>query len=366
MTLINDNNRKDRLISSHDDVDTRADPVGFIPVEHYVKLQGSTTTWLLRNLLPVEGSMLIHAQEKAGKSALAIQLAMALSGGFKEWMGFEVATTGRVLYLQIDTPRATWKERWKTLYECGFPLDNDRLRIADTRSLDVSSFNIGLPDHVGYLRALVDEVANDPTPVQSSWRSYPTAVIVDTLRDCHSSDENSSTDLKNVLAALREATNPAALVVISHSKKKQKDQSNDILEGNRGSSAATAMVDAIVELAVPHKRNIGRLNYIGRDTEEGSVRIEKSTIYRPDDINRQYGLLLWKPLQEELPNDHIEAVLADPTLAGIRGHGRALAQLYKEAGIEKGDAAATMELRRFLSRNRAIVPDTKKYMIPEE
>ena len=201
--MLADNNRKDRLVSSSDAIDLKMDPVGFIPIEHYVKMEGSTVTWLLRNLLPVEGSMLIHAQEKMGKSALAIQLALSLSGGYKDWMGFDVLTSGRVLYLQIDTPRATWKERWRTLYELGYPLDNDRLRIADTKSLDISSFNVGLPDHVGYLRSLVAEVANDPLPSGANWRSHPTAVIVDTLRDCHSSDENSSTDLKNVFAALR-------------------------------------------------------------------------------------------------------------------------------------------------------------------
>ena len=364
--LIEENNRKNRIISAHDDLDPRADPVGFVPVKHYVKLEGSHTTWLLRNLLPVEGSLLLHAQEKMGKSALAIQLAIALSGGYKDWMGFEVMTHGRVLYLQVDNPRATWKERWRTLYECGFPLDNDRLRIADTKSLDVPSFNVGHPEHVRYLRTLVDEVAHDPLPPNAGWRGSPIAVIIDTLRDCHSADENSSTDLKNVLAALREATRPAALIVISHSKKKQKDTSSDILEGNRGSSAATAAVDAIIELNVPHKRNVGKLNYIGRDIEEGSVKIEKATIFRPDDDERMHGCLMWKVAEDELPNDNILKVLQDPHLAGIRGHGRALSILYQEAGVTKGDAAATMELRRYLSRNKAIVPDHKKYLIPDD
>ena len=362
---LNNNGRRERIVSVHDNIDVAADPVGFVPIEHYINMSGPTTTWLIKNLLPVEGSMLIHAQEKMGKSALAMQLALSLSGG-GDWMGFEVTTTGRVLYLQVDTPRATWKERWRTLYELGYPLDSDRIRVADGRSIDLPSLNVGLPDHVTYLRSLVDEVRDDPLPSNATWGRTPVAVIIDTLRDCHSADENSATDMKNVFTALKAAVKPSALIIISHSKKKQRDQQSDILEANRGSSAVTAMVDAIIELAVPHRRMSGNLNYIGRDIEEGTVKIEKSTLFRPDDVDHQHGLLTWSVVNNDVAlNDNILLTLRNPDLAGLRGHGRELAKLYRNDGFEKGDAAATAELRRFISRNPSLVPDSKRYLIPE-
>ena len=49
----------------------------------------------------------------------------------------------------------------------------------------------------------------------------PLVVIIDTLRDVHSAQENDSTEMRNMLLELLSATQPAICGIIAHRKKEK-------------------------------------------------------------------------------------------------------------------------------------------------
>ena len=104
---------------------------GFLPIDAYVKIADDIQTYVIKPILPQGGGMVIYAKEKKGKSAMAIQLMHAVGGSAQHWMGFPVETYGRVLYLQVDTPGVTWRNRFKILMRHGWVFNNDAVRIAD-------------------------------------------------------------------------------------------------------------------------------------------------------------------------------------------------------------------------------------------
>lgn len=268
-------------------------------------------TWLLKHLIPTGGAMTIYGDPKTGKSYAAIQLALALAGVEAHWLEFPVVTAGNVVYVQLDTPRSLWASRLEDLQEAGQPID--QLHLADRETLDTWPFDILLPSHFELL--------------QESLRPLePTAVIIDTLREAHSADENDSTAMRNVVAALVAATQPAALILVSHSRKPSSDIPPDLMSDQRGSSYVVSRMDSICRLT-KH-----RLYYSGRAIEEGALKINRL----------DNGL--WEVDNSEWLA-HLKAVLSDPALTSIR---QRAVELSKRTG--KGEEACRSALRRLVER----------------
>jgi hypothetical protein len=295
---------------------------GFVNVDTYLTLPRDKEAWLIKPLLPVSGAALIYSQEKLGKTSLAIQLGAALSGGSSEWMGFGVSQHGPVLYLQLDTPRSTFAIRFEKLRQHGYPYRNENFLIADRECLDKYPFDILQPTHVQHLHELVH-------------RHQAIAVIVDTLRESHSGDEDNSTNMRNVIVNLVGATHPAALVVISHSRKPSQDMSPSLMADHRGSSYVTGRMDVIMRLTK------NRLYYGGRSIEEGDMKLLRQ------DVD---GVLLWEPDPDEI-GQHLTNVLADDTLKSMRAKARVLAPL-----IHKSEEAAMSAIRRAVSTQKGHAP----------
>jgi hypothetical protein len=286
---------------------------GFVGVSEYLKLPRSSETWLLRDLLPTGGAALIYSPAKVGKSAIAIQMATALSGEYRDWMGFEVCCPGRVLYLQLDTPRTTWAERFIKLIKHGIKFNDEFFKLADKDSIGPYPFDILQPTHMKHLQGLVSSMK-------------PVAVVIDTLREAHSGDEDSSTAMRNVITNLVGATSPAALIIISHDRKPHPDADKDIISDHRGSSYVVGRMDAIIRLTKT------RMYYIGRSIEEGSVKLKK------EDCD---GALIWSPDESEIA-PLIRQVQLNPELTSRRERARVLAPL-----IHKTEEATNSLLRRW-------------------
>ncbi|HYF34119.1 MAG TPA: AAA family ATPase, partial [Prosthecobacter sp.] len=288
---------------------------GFVTVEDYIKLPRDHSTWLIKPLLPASGAGLIYSPPKVGKSAMAVQLAHAVAGGAEEWMGFPIGKHGRVLYLQLDTPRSTWALRFEALKKFGFEF-NRNLMLADRESLNFYPFDILQPPHQRYLQGIVQAL-------------NPILVIVDTLRKLHTGDENSSTVMSNVMSNLIGACHPAAVIIISHDKKPVADVEKDIMSDHRGSSSVVAEMDAIIRLTKT------RLYYAGRNIEEGNIKL----VRQPCD-----DTLVWAPD----PDEHkgaLESVLENQELPTMRAKARALAPI-----IGKSEEAAMSLIRRSMGR----------------
>lgn len=288
---------------------------GFLPVDEYLKLPRNPETWLVKSLIPVSGAALLYGQEKSGKSAIAIQLAAALSGGASDWMGFGIGLTGPVLYLQLDNPRSTWADRFEILSKNGLNYTRD-LFLADRESVEHFPFDILQPLHIDYLRLLCA-------------MRKPIAVFVDTLREVHSGDENESTTARNVIANLTGAIGDAALIIISHARKPQPDSDKDLMADHRGSSYITGRMDAIMRMA--HNR----LYYGGRSIEQGNIKLNRIEMDRA---------IMFEPAHDEA-TPLMDKLLLDPKVPTMREKARILA---KE--ISTTEEAAMSRLRRYKER----------------
>lgn len=299
---------------------------GFLPVDEYIEQPHGPSTWLVKDLIPMGGAGLIYGLQKTGKSAAAIQLACALSGGADDWLGFKISTHGTVLFLELDTPRSTWRLRFKALSKVGVKYSNSNLLIADRESLEYHPFDILQPMHMKYLYSLVQPIK-------------PMVVIVDTLRKVHSGEEDSSSTMSNVVSSLQAAIHPAALILISHSRKPHVDAGHDLMSDHRGSGSVTAEMDAVMKMTKT------KLFYGGRNIEEGDIRLERM---ETNDI------LLWR-IRDDNEGELIQKVLCDTSLISMRAKARALGLL-----VGKGEEACMSIIRRTVSNGALVrgIPDT--------
>lgn len=289
---------------------------GFCPVDEYLKLPRSPETWLIKPLIPTSGAALLYGDAKIGKSYMGIQLALALTGQTPDWLGFPIGQVGKVLYLQLDTPRSVWALRFEEMLIKGkLQYDSNRLLLADRESIAFYPFDILQPAHMKYLRDIIT--------IHGA-----TTVIIDTLRESHSGDEDSSTVARNVIGNLVGATHPAALIILSHSRKPSADVDKDLLADNRGSSYVVGRMDAIMRLTTR------RLYYTGRSIEAGDVRLQ-----RVDNG-------LWQPITDET-GPMVAKVLADTSVPSLRGKARILATL-----ISCNEEAAMSRIRRTIAASK--------------
>src|SRR3990167_634042 len=256
----------------------------------YLPLPRAPETWLVEPLVPTGGACLVYGDAKVGKSFAAIQLALAIEQG-SDWLGFPVRAAGKVVYVQLDTPRSLWATRLASI-RVSHP-EVDQLMCADRETLDTFPFDILNPSHSDLLTVALREI-------------QPVAVVIDTIRESHSGDENDSTTMRNVVSSLVAVTHPAALIVVAHSRKSIGDQGADLIGDNRGSNYVVGRMDSIIRFS---RRTA---HYTGRAIEEGSIRI-----HREDNG-------LWTPDNDEIES-HIIAVMNEPSLPTVRARAMELA-----------------------------------------
>src|SRR5205807_6133317 len=80
--------------------------MSFYTVPNYLTLPRAPQTWIVKDVLPASGLLNIYGPPKGGKTYAAIGMAIAISNGEPDWMGFRVMTPGPVAFLEADTPRS--------------------------------------------------------------------------------------------------------------------------------------------------------------------------------------------------------------------------------------------------------------------
>ena len=237
-----------------------------VSVSEYLALPRSPQTWLVEPLLPLGGQLLLYGDPKVGKSFAALQLAASIAKG-EDWLGFRVPTRSRVLYIQLDTPRSLWAARIEGLHTflqllqaphttSSTTLPIADLWLADRETLDCWPFDILEPEHEGLLAQVVGPL-------------NPQVVILDTLREAHSGDENDSTAMQNVIAHLTAAVKPAALILVAHSRKANPEFGPSLMNDNRGSNYIVGKMDGIV-----HFTQDG-IQAGGRAMEETEIKLDR-------------------------------------------------------------------------------------------
>lgn len=297
----------------------------FMPVPAYCALPRSPETWIVEHLCPVSGLLNLFGAPKGGKSFLAMQLAAAVSDpSINDWMSFPIRTHGVVLYLQLDTPRSLWGQRMDQFSGLGFDLSN--VYVADAEQA---------PYPFDILGTLRDPVSPSWTYLRDQVIAHkPILVIIDTLREIHSGDENKSDQMHNVMANLISACHPSAVCVISHSRKDNvmapEGQRENLLDDNRGSNYISGRMDGIIRTVSTTRKTY--LSYQSRTIERAILKC------------RRYAPGLWAvDCSEE--DAIVHAILSNPQLTTM--HARVDA-LVERTG--KSPDACRSRLRRVIAQ----------------
>ena len=307
---------------------TSIEPVETVPVKCLVVDAPDHLFLIGQNCIPTHNSW------------ATLQLAAAVSDpSIHDWLTFPINTHGPVCYLQLDTPRTLWSERLDQTVASG--IDISRVAFTDAERAPYPFDILGTvrdPISPGwtYLREQIQQI-------------QPVMLIIDTLREIHSGDENASDQMHNVMASLRHATHPVALCLISHSRKENmaipESQRTNLLDDNRGSNYISGRMDGIVK--VTSSRKGSQLSYQSRTVERSTLK-----------CHRHPPGLWFADMAEDEPI--IRAVLSDASLTSLKARAEALAPR-----LGKTPEACRSLLRRRLIASEAYVTDDANEDIPE-
>lgn len=228
--------------------------------QEYIDLPQHEKPWLLKPFIPVGGIACIHGAAKTRKSFLSIQLARDIANG-EPWLGFPTRP-GTVLYVQLDTPRSIWQMRFQELARQNFGLTPEgagRLFLADTDTPGLPyPFYISKPEVKLWIKHQIDTIK-------------PDLIIFDVIRKMFKGSDNDSDTMDLLIEEIKHTCQPAACLVIAHSKKASKDHDGGTLDEMRGSGAQGAAYDTVFRLLKGRKGKPPKLTIEGRVTEDMEV-----------------------------------------------------------------------------------------------
>lgn len=187
------------------------------------------TDWLVEGLIPAGQITMVIGARGSTKSWLAYDLAIKAARG-TPWLGRPLCKSGPVLVLSYDNPPK----------ECG-----RRFKRLGLEATDPITFHA--PDGPQYLRL------GCVTDGEHGWqhsdllrgiikRTRPVLVVVDSFRQAHTKDENSSNDMQWVMSEIKTWTSAGATVVIVHHAALSAEGS----VRSRGSGEIEGSADAVI------------------------------------------------------------------------------------------------------------------------
>lgn len=184
-------------------------------------------SFLVKNMIPAGAITLMVGAPGAKKSWLAYALALATARG-TDWMGVEVTPKGKsknVIIFNYDNPTPECGRRFKRLGMTAH--DNIHFHSVDLDPLR-------LPKAAESIRAIVQHLE-------------PSLVVIDSLRQAHEVDENSSSDMAKVMGCYKQLyTNGCAVVIVHHAPKPNALGAGS---GARGSGEILASADCQIDVA---------------------------------------------------------------------------------------------------------------------
>lgn len=220
--------------------------IGFKKLKDYLALPREPQPWIIKPLIPVGGLVNMYGKPKTGKSFVAMGMAQAIVNGDETWEGFEIHKYGPVAYIQVDTPREEWAKRAEVVQQL-CQSDDVEFWIADMWCMPQYPVDILDPNStiITWLKEELDKVK-------------PILVIIDTIREVHSGDEDSSTVMRNVISKIVGACMPSegaerpipAILFLSHARKDNAWAmgDEDMMDQARGSSYVNGRMDSIIHI----------------------------------------------------------------------------------------------------------------------
>ena len=296
----------------------------FVLGSEYNRLPRVAQPWIIEPLLSPGALLNIYGQPKAGKSRAALGLAMAVANGEPYWFKFPVRTHGPVLWLEVDNSPAEWAEVTQTV-EYGAGCDLSRVGFADR---ELAPYPFDLLDqeaaHDQLLKGMIERFREE-------WATDPVMIVIDTIREVHSGEEDSSTIMRNVITKLQAVTYPAALVLISHSRKggglqalqqhggtDDADHEGDIMKEGRGSNYLAGKMQSVVRITTNRERTHGYFTAEGRSIGHERFRI----------VQKAPAYLWFEDLDPAV--EMAQQMLATNPEASERAHAKVLMQAFPD------------------------------------
>jgi len=193
-------------------------------------------SFLLHPYIASHSITLLHARKGQGKSPLTWNWGLSIASG-KDWCGLPTQR-GRVLYIEVDTPRVVVKPRLRFL-EAEYPRD--------------------IPFRIEFLEGGID-ILNPRASLLRDMKTWaaeePDLVIVNTLRKVFAASANDSEVPSRVYGAFQHIFPTSALLFVHHDRKRPREGEGDReTEGEDLSGSLAWKNDAQVSL---HLRKWGK------------------------------------------------------------------------------------------------------------
>lgn len=186
--------------------------------------------YILPGLVPATVGSIVSPGGQ-GKSILALMLAHLVGGGI-DLLDFGTFPTGRIVYLSAEDSEDILHER---LYHIGSRLNNTQ-RERCSREVYIEDLTKVTPDLIN------GELAEEWRRFIEQQATETRLLILDTLRNFHSSDENNSTAMSILIGHLRgiAARTGCAILFLHHTNKSAAiNGQGDTQQASRGSSVLT-------------------------------------------------------------------------------------------------------------------------------
>lgn len=184
--------------------------VTIVPHNDFLKEQPESTSFWVQNLIPQGGVVLLWGHTSIGKSPFSWHLALSIADGTPFF--FLPAKKGKVLYIELDTPRNLVHERAKTL-----PFSDNLYWIF------LPGLNVDTPDW----HSLGAQAAS----------LRPDVVFINTLRKAHTGSDIESHVPSEVYARYQRLFPTATIVFIHHARKIKGEPGLPASEGFSGAQA---------------------------------------------------------------------------------------------------------------------------------
>jgi len=182
------------------------------------------TQWLVDKLIPAGAITVISAAPASYKTWLLLDIANAVSAGTPLFDVFKTKQ-GKVVFLDEESGEEALHNRLKSL-----GLDpNQSIHFKSRKGFKATEEN-------------VDELLDD------CLKNDVKLVIIDTLIQIHSSDENNPNDMTNVFKLLSKLTGKGITVVIAHHNRKAGSKLGGAGDEMRGSSGILAAVECHIAI----------------------------------------------------------------------------------------------------------------------
>lgn len=154
--------------------------------------------WLAEPIIPYRGVAMLHGPKTAGKTQLAVTLAVAVLHG-ESFLGEFPCRQGGVVLVEADMPRKLLQERLR-----GCP-ESRGLVVLYNDPFDVAQEAVRRPY---------------PSELEAARDTNPALVIVDSLRKTSRLDEQDSSTPSTVYGAWRTLFPTATILILHHDRKK--------------------------------------------------------------------------------------------------------------------------------------------------